>query len=125
MVTLRHNVFLASTRPGQRTTTSTCFSSIPRPFGRGEATPRRESPEGLPNVVAINRPCLAAGVLVAEWGGRCLCGGVGDWAAFSAASEGCEVGGVRSGPVSSVEPLPLLHLCAVPDLVRLLFRAGL
>lgn len=40
---------------------------IPRPFGRGEATPRRESPDGLPKVVAINRPCLATGLLAARW----------------------------------------------------------
>jgi hypothetical protein len=125
MVTLRHSVFFASATPGQPTTVSACFSCLPRPFGRGEATPRRESPEGLPKVVAINRPCLAAGVLVAEWGGRCLCGGVGDCAAFSAASEGCEVGGVRSKPVSSIEARPLLHRgFEEPDLVRLLFRAG-
>jgi hypothetical protein len=49
--------------------------------------------------------------------------GVGDWAAFRAASEGCEVGGVRSGRVSSEEPPPLLHLAF--DLLdfRLLLRA--
>ena len=38
MVTLRQKVFFAS-----------------RPLGRGDDTPRRESPEGPPNAAAINR----------------------------------------------------------------------
>lgn len=32
-------------------------SLIPRPFGRGDDTPRRESPEGPPKAVAIKRAC--------------------------------------------------------------------
>lgn len=50
--------------------------------------------------------------------------GVGDCAAFKAASEGWDVGGVRVGHVSSDRALPLLHLAfGLLDLLRLLLRA--
>lgn len=60
MVTLRQKVFLAS-----------------RPFGRGDDTPRRESPEGAPNAVAIKR--AGAGWAV----GWVACGVVLGWGAAS------------------------------------------
>jgi hypothetical protein len=47
MVTLRQKVFFAS-----------------RPLGRGEDTPRRESPEGPPNAAAINRAGEGEGCVV-------------------------------------------------------------
>jgi hypothetical protein len=64
MVTLRQKVFLAS-----------------RPLGRGDDTPRRESPEGPPNAVAMNRACAGCWVPLGEMGavlGRFL-----DWGAAS------------------------------------------
>lgn len=74
--------------------------------------------------MAINRPSLALGVLLAEAVGLCLWDGVGDCAAFRAASEGCDVGGVRVGPDASSEALPLVHLALdLLDLLRLLLRA--
>lgn len=38
---------------------------IPRPLGRGETTPLRESPEGPPKAVAMNRVWLDDGLFVA------------------------------------------------------------
>jgi hypothetical protein len=125
MVTLRQKVFFASgfrldlTRLPRRAGTF-----IPRPFGRGETTPRRESPEGPPNVVAIKRAWAGDVLFVAMEGWRCLAVGWGDWALLCADFDGCEVDGFRSEPVSSEEP-PLCHLAfgRVVGLLRLLLRA--
>lgn len=59
--------------------------SIPRPFGRGDETARRASPEGPPKAVAIKRACACAcawnAVLLGDvWADVC---GVLDWAAAS------------------------------------------
>jgi hypothetical protein len=97
-----------------------------RPLGRGETTPRRESPEGPPKVVAMNRVWLVEPLLVAREGcWRILDAVWGERAALCADSTGCEVGGLRSEPVSSEEPPPLLHrLVDLFECFRLLLRAG-
>lgn len=46
--------------------------NIPRALGRGEATPRRESPGEAPYAVAMERACRAAAFAVAAW--VCDCG---------------------------------------------------
>jgi hypothetical protein len=64
MVTLRQKVFLAS-----------------RPLGRGDDTPRRESPEGPPNAVAMKRACAGCWVPLGEvWA---AVGGFLGWGAAS------------------------------------------
>ena len=128
MVTLRHRVFFASGRASQTCHVVyiyRCNCVIPRPLGRGETTPRRESPEGPPKVVAMNRVWLGKALVVAREGcWRVLDAVWGERAALWADSTGVEVGGLRSEPVSSEEAGGLLHLPT--DLVecfRLLLRA--
>ena len=59
--------------------------TIPRPFGRGEDTPRRESAEGPPKAVAIKRACAGCvmGVPLGEWAALAAVCRVLDWAAAS------------------------------------------
>src|SRR5690349_20384941 len=93
MVTLRQKVFFAS-----------------RPLGRGDDTPRRESPEGPPNAAAINRAGAGAGCVVPRG------------SSAAAGTEGVCVCGVRAGGAAAS-----LHrlAAALLGLVRRELRAGL
>jgi hypothetical protein len=73
----------------------------------------------------MNRVWLVKAVLVAIEGcGRVLDAVEGERAALCADSTGWEVGGLRSEPVSSEEPPPLLHLPVdLFECFRLLLRA--
>ncbi len=81
--------------PDDASRTSASIALVPRPFGRGETTPRRESPAGAPKVVAMN-PAWAVDASLLE----SLLGGLELY------RHGCEVGGLRSGPFSADECRP-------------------
>jgi hypothetical protein len=92
---------------------------VPRPLGRGDATPRRESPEGAPKAAAINLPwCTAALPAATCVCDVCLCTGRELWReplCGGLLPEAC----LRSEPVSSDDPPPLLlHLFGRCDLGR-------
>lgn len=100
--------------------------SIPRPLGLGEATPRRESPAGPPYVVAMERPCWAAGLLFVLAAVAWVCERVlwGDEAAlWEACLEGWGADVLRSEPVLSEDAAPdLVHLDVLPCVfARLVF----
>lgn len=86
---------------------------VPRPFGRGDTTPLRESPEGAPKLVAID--CVKR----SEVCSMSLCGCSSDGALFLMGDDARDL---WSEPENSKEP-PLCHLAvALFDLLRLLYR---
>jgi hypothetical protein len=107
------------------------WACIPRPLGRGDVRPRRESPEGPPEVAAINRPLSPAalfGALVGCGRGRWDGGRARDEraASYELVREELECDTRRSEPISSEDVPPLLHRTfGFCDLGRLEFLGGL